>query len=680
MVDELVIPPLGATECAELARRLHPDLSAAQHGALIDAAAGNPLLIEYLALDGDVSASVRDAVMDRIASLPDDVVDELGRLALLEGLPAATDLMQPLVALGGGLTFETDDGRIWFSHELLGSSVRSALGADRLDRLRRELVTQLPPAEACRHLLELGERTEAARMACVAAAGSDPTTRADLLALAVDALGDEASTQLLLGAAAAAIDAHRSDDARRFATAVRGDDAAMAAAGLRLARAAWLDGDARRAAGYVADALTRVRGTDTGIESELLVEQAFIAVRHRVGDPEIVELADAAVEVVTRSGSGRARALNTAGLARSHIGRSGWRELFEKAARAAAEEGDGEELMGAKYWLLSALGFYGPMPDAIAVGAEMIDDTSRIGARRWYHHFLGAHLVHLSSRGDVPRRRVAEAHAMLLEAPRFRNRAQVELALVAAHLDSGEIEECLRLVAAGDAMARGGEDLALLACARCEIALATRDVVAMNSALGTIRESGVAFFGLNAVAESAAIHLALGCPGLVEPPTAVTTLTPVLDVVRIEREALDRQLAGDIEGALDACRDAAEEWFGRGLDRFGRRARLAEVEIVLGAGDLDRAERLLGSLDRSPPDVTSRRRVFLVAEIGRRRARALLTPRELQVLELVGQGLTSRQIAADLGIGASTVDSHVDAARRRLGARTRVHAASMIRG
>jgi DNA-binding CsgD family transcriptional regulator len=44
-----------------------------------------------------------------------------------------------------------------------------------------------------------------------------------------------------------------------------------------------------------------------------------------------------------------------------------------------------------------------------------------------------------------------------------------------------------------------------------------------------------------------------------------------------------------------------------------------------------------------------------------------LTPRQLQVLRLIADGLTSRQIATELGISERTVEVHRDAIYRRLG-------------
>jgi DNA-binding NarL/FixJ family response regulator len=71
-----------------------------------------------------------------------------------------------------------------------------------------------------------------------------------------------------------------------------------------------------------------------------------------------------------------------------------------------------------------------------------------------------------------------------------------------------------------------------------------------------------------------------------------------------------------------------------------------------------------------------------VAELGRfaRRTRegaevaALLTPRELEILTLLADGLTMRQVARRLAISARTVETHVAKIYRKLGVRTRVQA------
>jgi DNA-binding NarL/FixJ family response regulator len=54
--------------------------------------------------------------------------------------------------------------------------------------------------------------------------------------------------------------------------------------------------------------------------------------------------------------------------------------------------------------------------------------------------------------------------------------------------------------------------------------------------------------------------------------------------------------------------------------------------------------------------------------------RALLTPRELEVLGAIGEGLTNKAIARRLAISLHTVKFHVESLFRKLGARTRTEA------
>ena len=53
---------------------------------------------------------------------------------------------------------------------------------------------------------------------------------------------------------------------------------------------------------------------------------------------------------------------------------------------------------------------------------------------------------------------------------------------------------------------------------------------------------------------------------------------------------------------------------------------------------------------------------------------ALLTPRELEVLGAIGEGLTNKAIARRLGISLHTVKFHVESLFRKLGASTRTEA------
>jgi len=54
--------------------------------------------------------------------------------------------------------------------------------------------------------------------------------------------------------------------------------------------------------------------------------------------------------------------------------------------------------------------------------------------------------------------------------------------------------------------------------------------------------------------------------------------------------------------------------------------------------------------------------------------RALLTPREIEVLGAIGEGLTNKAIARRLDISPHTVKFHIESLFRKLGARTRTEA------
>ncbi|MEU4222641.1 LuxR C-terminal-related transcriptional regulator, partial [Actinoplanes sp. NPDC026623] len=59
------------------------------------------------------------------------------------------------------------------------------------------------------------------------------------------------------------------------------------------------------------------------------------------------------------------------------------------------------------------------------------------------------------------------------------------------------------------------------------------------------------------------------------------------------------------------------------------------------------------------------------------RSGSRLTRRETEVLRLVAAGEPTRRIAGQLGISAETVDTHIRAGMRKLGARTRTEAAAL---
>jgi DNA-binding CsgD family transcriptional regulator len=70
----------------------------------------------------------------------------------------------------------------------------------------------------------------------------------------------------------------------------------------------------------------------------------------------------------------------------------------------------------------------------------------------------------------------------------------------------------------------------------------------------------------------------------------------------------------------------------------------------------------------------ARSRAGGLAPLTESEPRALLTPRELEVLSAIGEGLTNKAIARRLDISLHTVKFHVESVFRKLGARTRTEA------
>jgi len=54
-----------------------------------------------------------------------------------------------------------------------------------------------------------------------------------------------------------------------------------------------------------------------------------------------------------------------------------------------------------------------------------------------------------------------------------------------------------------------------------------------------------------------------------------------------------------------------------------------------------------------------------------------LSPRQTEVLALLGSGLTQREVSVELHLTTETIRTHVRAARRALGARTVAHAVAL---
>jgi DNA-binding CsgD family transcriptional regulator len=135
------------------------------------------------------------------------------------------------------------------------------------------------------------------------------------------------------------------------------------------------------------------------------------------------------------------------------------------------------------------------------------------------------------------------------------------------------------------------------------------------------------------------------------------------------------QLAeGDAAGAVASLRQACAQW-----QELGATYRVAEVRLLL-AGALEAAgDGHTAALERSAASAALERLGVSTGAGGRGAAPGLpdgITPREAEVLALVAQGLTNREVAAALVVSERTVARHLANLFTKVGVTSRTAAAA----
>lgn len=155
---------------------------------------------------------------------------------------------------------------------------------------------------------------------------------------------------------------------------------------------------------------------------------------------------------------------------------------------------------------------------------------------------------------------------------------------------------------------------------------------------------------------------------------------------------LDLSLPGRLQGFDVARAIRAEGTAGRILVLTGRTDEQAVFDAIRAGADgyLEKTAGVrfiadaLHRVGRGERVFTAEQEKVAVVELGRMArtarqssdVRAALTDRELQILELVSQGLTVKQVASRIGLSPRTVETHIAKLYRKLAVKNRVQAVS----
>jgi NarL family two-component system response regulator YdfI len=166
--------------------------------------------------------------------------------------------------------------------------------------------------------------------------------------------------------------------------------------------------------------------------------------------------------------------------------------------------------------------------------------------------------------------------------------------------------------------------------------------------------------------------------GTAEWPLANGLAEPGADVVLLMLERGDEpRLDLAPERAPSAPRlvvlgpDRMEEWAGDALRRGAR----AVLPIDVSSPELGATiDAVAAGLAVMPPALAAGRRPGAVRRLGTGGPSHPLTPREVEILELLAAGLGNKAIATRLGISGHTVKAHVVSLFEKLGVSTRAEA------
>lgn len=703
--DTVEVDPLPARYATELAMRIRADLAPQAVRAVVRNSGGNPLLIEELAGTETPSESLRLALAARLRSLPEAAGESMALLALAgHGLPGAT--LGP--ALGSlveaGLVQSTGHGYA-IRHALLGE-VALAMRPDTEHRALHARLAGLvtSPGEAARHHLAAGDRQAAfqAAMRAVEQAGT-PGERATHLGLAAACADGPDATGLRIRAGeelAATAQYGAAEEVLRDLPEIPEIQARAAAVRVRTR---WELGDPAGSERAVDDGLRWCAGSGSAAELALLLEQARVLMFVHNDPARALPLARRALPRARQLRVHEARALYLAGTLEYILKEHGWEGHLSAAMRMARVDGDIDVECRAANNLVTAHESLGIPARGLRIGTEMIERTRALRLVEWSRQFH-ALVLNLGMNSADYSTVIDGATALLGETLEVRTRQQVLVTLAIALADVGRAREALNLLDTGFTGAAGDRyGLGSLHEGRAVVLLAAGLPAATLAEAGPLLDSAQGDPDWLAVIAPEFAWAALRCGR--EPPDLgdLGHLVGMLSAVPHELAGVAALRAERPRPALDQFDAAADAWAAY-YRRGELRCQWAAGEALVRAGRLDQARQrllaveerarahgmlpLLAHIARSLRRAGVRRPAPVPAAVSaagsaadRPRSGPLsLTAREREAVLLAGQGLSDEAIGIRLGVSARTVETHLTAARRKLGARNRKQAAVILAG
>lgn len=664
----VAVPALSPQSAAELVRTCAPGLADAAVNQVVRRGGGNPLVLASLArhaqkhpsrvsADPQATPEAVHAVAEAVADLPRAARTALAALGLL-GRPAPASLLGEGVndLVNAEMATVDDTAIVTAVSPYVAEVAAGILDASARIELHRKLAGLVNDLESARHLAAAGDR-DAAYSAALRAAGDDnQARRAEALLFAVDLAGDTADTQIRLAASHAALAVGRPRSALR----VLADDTSVGAVTAR-AQAHLHAGHLDKAA-KTTDELPDSAVADAAVASDI-DQVRLLAALHGSGANDI------AAGIRTRHGDSPTHVGLQAALA-AHAAATrapGWTQSLAAAAAAAGRSGDALSARWSAWLLVENLIVDGQLVAAADAAGRAAAACTVDHAYSWQTRFLAALVWCQMLSGGKLDEVTARSIQLLDHALPSVARGYAAAAASLAEADTGALRNARhRLRSAGPVPPNV---VTVLRWVAGEAAWLDNQP---SQASHTVADDTSLVTGL---AQITAHWAAYDSQSTADIDSVDSLPDPARQTLSAWREALsDASNAVAFDAAADAWRDVVTREQVRCLLAHGAYAATAADAVP----PLETAEQLADAAGLTV--LAGRARQMLRRHHVRRdrrgkRAGDALTSREYEVLAMVAEGEPTRRIAGTLGITRETVETHIRAGMRKLGAKTRTEAA-----